>query len=40
LVMGPGGYSFRDYFKVGLPLAILLFATVMFLLPFLWPLFG
>jgi di/tricarboxylate transporter len=39
LVMGPGGYSFRDYFRAGLPLAVLLFATVVLLLPYLWPLF-
>jgi di/tricarboxylate transporter len=39
LVMGPGGYRFRDYVKVGLPLTLLLFATVMLLLPVFWPLF-
>jgi di/tricarboxylate transporter len=38
LVMGPGGYSFRDYFRVGLPLALLLFAVVLGLLPLIWPL--
>lgn len=38
LVMGPGGYSFRDYFRVGLPLALLLFAVVLGLLPLVWPL--
>jgi di/tricarboxylate transporter len=38
LVMGPGGYSFRDYFRAGLPLAILLFALVLGLLPLVWPL--
>ena len=38
LVMGPGGYRFRDYVKMGLPLALLLFAVVMLLLPALWPL--
>ena len=38
LVMGPGGYSFRDYFRVGLPLVLLLFAVVLGLLPLVWPL--
>ncbi|HSU81091.1 MAG TPA: SLC13 family permease [Thermoanaerobaculia bacterium] len=38
LVMGPGGYSFRDYFRVGLPLVLILFAVVIGLLPLIWPL--
>jgi di/tricarboxylate transporter len=38
LVMGPGGYRFVDYLKVGVPLTILVFITVMILLPILWPL--
>jgi di/tricarboxylate transporter len=38
LVMGPGGYRFRDYFKVGLPLTLLLFALIVGLLPLVWPL--
>ncbi|MFN8459491.1 MAG: SLC13 family permease [Anaerolineae bacterium] len=38
LVMGPGGYRFRDYFRVGLPLTLLLFVTVMLLFPLFWPL--
>ncbi len=38
LVMGPGGYTFRDYFRVGLPLVILLFGVVLGLLPLVWPL--
>jgi di/tricarboxylate transporter len=38
LVMGPGGYSFRDYLKVGLPLVAILFVVVMLLLPVFWPL--
>ena len=38
LVMGPGGYRFRDYVKVGLPLTFLLFVVVMVLLPIFWPL--
>ena len=38
LVMGPGGYRFVDYIKVGMPLTIVVFITVMVLLPILWPL--
>ncbi|MGI9271166.1 MAG: SLC13 family permease [Woeseiaceae bacterium] len=38
LVMGPGGYRFVDYLKVGVPLTIVVFITVMVLLPIIWPL--
>jgi di/tricarboxylate transporter len=38
LVMGPGGYRFVDYLKVGVPLTIVVFITVMVFLPILWPL--
>lgn len=38
LMMGAGGYTFRDYFKVGLPLTIILFALTLLVLPFFWPL--
>jgi di/tricarboxylate transporter len=38
LVMGPGGYRFIDYLKVGVPLTIVVFVAVMVLLPILWPL--
>jgi di/tricarboxylate transporter len=38
LVMGPGGYRFVDYLKVGVPLTIVVFIAVMILLPFFWPL--
>jgi di/tricarboxylate transporter len=40
LVMSPGGYSFRDYLKVGLPLTGLVFIIVILLLPLFWPLTG
>ncbi len=29
LVMGPGGYKFRDYVRVGLPLSLMLFVTTL-----------
>jgi di/tricarboxylate transporter len=38
LIMGPGGYRFVDYLKLGLPLTAVVFVTVMVLLPILWPL--
>ncbi|MGI9292125.1 MAG: SLC13 family permease, partial [Gammaproteobacteria bacterium] len=38
LVMGPGGYKFSDYIKLGVPLTLVIFLTVMFLLPIFWPL--
>jgi len=38
LVMGPGGYRFVDYLKVGVPLTIVVFIAVMILLPIIWPL--
>jgi di/tricarboxylate transporter len=38
LVMGPGGYRFRDYLKVGWLLTVLIFGVIMILLPIFWPL--
>jgi di/tricarboxylate transporter len=38
LVMGPGGYRFGDYFKVGLPLTLILLVVIIVLLPVFWPL--
>jgi di/tricarboxylate transporter len=38
LMMGPGGYRFQDFFKVGLPLTMLLFIVVLVTLPIFWPL--
>jgi di/tricarboxylate transporter len=39
LVMGPAGYRFRHYLKVGTPLTILLFLVIMLLLPVFWPIY-
>lgn len=39
LVMGPGGYSFRDYARVGAPLALILSILILGLLPWAWPLY-
>jgi di/tricarboxylate transporter len=38
LVMGPGGYRFVDYLKLGLPLTLLVGVLTAILLPFVWPL--
>jgi di/tricarboxylate transporter len=38
LVMGPGGYRFTDYARVGVPLTVLLTLITIVLLPMLWPL--
>jgi di/tricarboxylate transporter len=38
LVMGEARYRFRDYFRVGLPLTLVLFAVLLLALPFFWPL--
>lgn len=38
LVMSPGGYNFRDFMKIGLPLTIILFVVVMIVLPLVWGL--
>lgn len=36
LVMGPGGYSFRDFVRVGLPMAAILFVVSMTFLYLFW----
>lgn len=38
LVMGPGGYKFSDYARVGLPIELLVIVTGIPLLLFFWPL--
>ncbi|UCE54014.1 MAG: SLC13 family permease [Desulfobacterales bacterium] len=38
LVMGPGGYRFMDYFKVGGLLTFVVLIVIMFILPIFWPL--
>jgi di/tricarboxylate transporter len=37
LVMGPGGYRFTDYVKVGVPLTFIALAVCVWLLPIFWP---
>lgn len=38
LVMGPGGYKFGDYWRMGLPLEIIIVAISIPLIMFFWPL--
>ena len=38
LVMGPGGYRFGDYWRLGLPLSILVIVIAVPLLQLVWPL--
>ena len=38
LVYGPGGYEFRDFFKIGLPLSIGTGILTSLLIPVFWPL--
>ena len=38
MVLGPGGYKFMDYVKVGLPLTMMLWLLASFLIPIVWPL--
>jgi di/tricarboxylate transporter len=37
MVYGPGGYQFRDFVRVGLPLNIILLILATILIPFVWP---
>jgi di/tricarboxylate transporter len=38
LVMGPGGYRFGDYWRLGLPLSAIVAAVATALIPLFWPL--
>ncbi|MFN2281183.1 MAG: SLC13 family permease [Anaerolineales bacterium] len=38
LVMGSGNYTFRDYFRVGIPLILISMVLTITILPLLWPL--
>ena len=39
LVLGPGGFSFNDYVKVGVPLCIITFVASVVIIPIFWPFF-
>ncbi len=38
LVMGPGGYRFGDYLRIGVPLNLLTWIAASLLIPLMWPL--
>jgi di/tricarboxylate transporter len=38
LIMGPGGYRFSDYWRMGLPLEILIIAVSIPMIVWVWPL--
>lgn len=38
MVMGPGGYRFSDYLKVGAPLSVVVALMALVLIPYIWPL--
>jgi len=40
IVMGPGGYRFGDYWRMGLPLEILVVAVSLPAILYFWPLSG
>lgn len=37
LIMGPGGYRFVDYIRVGLPLTLVVLVVLLLVLPIFWP---
>lgn len=40
LIMGPGGYRFGDYWRMGLPLEILVIAVSVPMIIWVWPFYG
>ncbi len=38
LIMGPGGYSFGDYWRMGLPLEVIVIAVAVPMILLVWPL--
>ncbi len=39
LVVGPGGYRFGDFVRIGTPLALIALLVTVLLVPWLWPLY-
>lgn len=37
MVFGPGGYRFTDYFRIGVPLSLLVACITIAVIPFVWP---
>ena len=38
MIMGPGGYRYADYVKLGIPLTLVVLVVVILVLPLFWPL--
>jgi di/tricarboxylate transporter len=38
LVLGPGGYRFGDYWRLGLPLSVIVVVVATLMIPIVWPL--
>ena len=38
MVYGPGKYQFSDFFKVGMPLTLLIYVVAILLVPLVWPM--
>lgn len=38
MIFAPGGYRFTDYWRLGLPLAVLYVAVAVLLVPIIWPI--
>jgi di/tricarboxylate transporter len=37
LVYGPGGFRFRDYLKMGVPMNLIVLLMGLWMIPMLWP---
>lgn len=40
LVMGPGGYKFSDYWRLGLPLSVVVSVVALIMISLTWPMYG
>ena len=38
MVYGPGKYQFSDFFRIGMPLTVLIYALAIVLVPWIWPM--
>ena len=37
MVLGPGGYRFSDYLRLGVPLSLLIMVLAVYMIPLYWP---
>lgn len=37
MVYGPGGYRFKDFLKIGVPMNLLMWLVASLLIPWIWP---